>query len=746
MRSRFYNGHQKKIYEIFGSIKIIEYLCTQIATTPKTLNDNDMKRQKTIMLLMLTALIAATAHAQTYIERLSRGTVAVPMADGGNLVTWRMLATDNDDVTFDVVRDGDVIGRDIRTATCFVDTKGTATNSYTIITHQNGATETAAPVQAWGKPFMSIPLQRPAEGTTPDGRKYVYTPNDCSAADVDGDGEYEIILKWDPSNSHDNSHDGYTGDVIIDCYKPNYAQPQSEEIHLLWRINLGKNIRAGAHYTQFVVYDFDGDGKAEMICKTAPGSVDGTGRYVSLAADDEEIRLTDNTVSYVNEKGRILSGPEYLTVFNGNDGRAVSTIFYRPNRAFGTGGSADYDREGWGDNNPGNRGERYLACAAFLAGKDHNPSAVMCRGYYTRAYLWAVDYDGRQLTTQWLHEGLTPGTSYGQGAHSLAVGDVDDDGCDEIIYGSAAIDHDGQLLHTTGLGHGDALHLADLDPDRPGLEVFMVHESKPYGCSLRDARTGELLYHATDKEDTGRGLAADIDAAHRGAEFWCSAEKVMHAVNGDNIVTTQEWLPQNFRLYWDGDLQEELLGNGHRGQKPGTWGNRQQRREMPPRGQQPPQNGMPQPTDMPQNMPQNGMQPRGPRGMMPPGGMQQTSYIAKWNAATGQIDHILINGRELSEWGLSADGSNHGHSSSCNGTKATPCLQADLFGDWREEIILYDTADNAHLNIFSTSIPTQYRVTTLMHDHVYRMGIVWQNVAYNQPPHLGYDITTKGVR
>ena len=261
-----------------------------------------------------------------------------------------------------------------------------------------------------------------------------------------GDGEYEIILKWDPTNVHDNSHDGYTGEVIFDCYKLDGTQ--------LWRINLGKNIRAGAHYTQFLVYDFDGDGKAEMVCKTSAGSVDARGRFVSDVATDEGIRSIDNHVDYRNSRGRIMIGPELLTVFHGETGKAMHTIWYEPNRAFGTGNQVE---EGehlengfpayssvWGDKaNYGNRGERYLAGVAFLEGADKKPSAVMCRGYYTRSYLWAVDFDGKELKTKWLHASLTPNdwkvtdadgkvlkeahgckaTAYAQGAHSLAVGD-----------------------------------------------------------------------------------------------------------------------------------------------------------------------------------------------------------------------------------------------------------------------------------------------------------------------------------
>lgn len=711
-----------------------------------------MKRTLTMLCALTMAL---SLGAQTYVERLSRGVVALP-AGKGNFISWRLLSTDAPSTTFNLMRDGDMIAEGLSTVTNFTDTLGTPQSHYSVQTVVNGSiAETSDEVAPWDKPYISMPLLRPTDDVTPDGRSYSYTPNDCSVGDIDGDGDYEIFLKWDPSNSRDNSHDGYTGNVYIDCYKMGGI--------LVWRVDLGKNIRAGAHYTQFMVYDLDGDGKAEMVCKTAPGSKDGKGDYVTLAATDKEIRIADNEADYRGEDGHVLEGPEYLTVFSGKDGHAIHTIFYQPNRGLGVGGAPEYARIEWGDNHHGNRGERFLACVAFLDGKDKNPSAVMCRGYYTMSYLWAVDFDGKELKTHWLYKGTEPHTSaYGQGAHSIAVGDVDGDGCDEITYGSAAINNDGTLLYTTDLGHGDAQHLADLDPDRPGLEYYMVLETRPYGSNYRDARTGEILFRKEDIGDTGRGLAADIDPDHRGYEFWCSAEKKVYNVDGTMIAETEGWTPQNFRIYWDGDLQDELIGNGSRGSKPGGEGknsprqrnNRGNRNGGWNGGNDGGGSGM-------QGFGQDGgnggegfgggdfggFGQRGQRGMgqrmrnrgeVPDSirarfaearqrmqGQQrpQRYYVAKWNGS-GTDDIFTF--------------SDYGNSASCNGTKATPCLQADLFGDWREEIILYDASDRSHLNIFTTNIPTQYRVPTLMHDHIYRMGVVWQNVSYNQPPHLGY--------
>ena len=257
------------------------------------------------------------------LEKLDRGVVALPAQGKGVFVSWRLLADDDSNATFMVVRDGTVIARNID-VTNFTDKDGKATSRYRIVTQQRGREEASEEATPWKDIYHRMAVNRPDGGTTPDGKPYHYTPNDCSVGDVDGDGKYELILKWDPSNAHDNAHDGYTGNVILDCYRLDGQQ--------LWRIDLGRNIRAGAHYTQFLVYDFDGDGKAEMICKTAPGAIDGKGRFVTEAATDEGIRRADNQADHRNAKGRILTGEEMLTVFNGMTGEAMHTVWYNPNR------------------------------------------------------------------------------------------------------------------------------------------------------------------------------------------------------------------------------------------------------------------------------------------------------------------------------------------------------------------------------------------------------------------------------
>ena len=315
-----------------------------------------------------------------------------------------------------------------------------------------------------------------------NGRPLFYNANDASIGDVDGDGEYEIILKWEPSNARDNAHDGFTENVYFDCYKLSGEK--------LWRINMGKNIRAGAHYTQFMVYDLDGDNKAEIVMKTADGTVDGQGNI-----------LGDKDADHRNEVGRILSGPEYLTVFEGLTGKALKTVDYIPAR--GNPGE-------WGDTR-GNRSDRFLACVAYLDGV--HPSVVMCRGYYTRTVLAAFDFKNGELTSRWVFDSDEKGNKAyaGQGNHNLRVGDVDGDGCDEIIYGSCAIDNDGKGLYSTRMGHGDAMHLTAFDPSSRQLQVWDCHENKKDGSSFRDAATGKVIFQVKSNIDVGRCMAADID-------------------------------------------------------------------------------------------------------------------------------------------------------------------------------------------------------------------------------------------
>ena len=435
------------------------------------------------------------------VEALDRGLVAVT-TDDGILVSWRSLGTESNSTVYELYRDGELIytsGEGM--ATCYLDVSGTDASVYKVITE---GTDESDGITAYSSNSFDIPLDKPSGGKTPDGSSYTYSPGDCSCADLDGDGEYEIVVKWDPSNAQDNSNSGYTGNVIIDAYKLDGTK--------LWRIDLGVNIRAGAHYTQFLVYDFDGDGKAEMVCKTADGTVDGVGNVIGDADKD-----------YRNSSGYILSGDEFLTVFSGETGAEITTIDYEPAR----GNVSD-----WGDNY-GNRVDRFLACVAYLDGK--TPSIVMCRGYYTRSVLVAYSFDGENLTKLWTFDTdeHTNAAYAGQGNHNVVVADVDADGYDEIVYGQCCIDHDGTKLWNTRLGHGDAVHVGDFLPEREGLEVWGCLEGST-GAYLADAATGEILGQYTADRDVGRALADNFISGNSSAEFMCATTSVVYYYDSDS--------------------------------------------------------------------------------------------------------------------------------------------------------------------------------------------------------------------
>ena len=470
-------------------------------------------------------------------EDLGRGFVAVREDPQTVHLSWRYLISDPADIAFELYRNGEKVNYEpLKNATFFSDRNATDKElnyELHIINQQEQGSkkETQQKVevnQPYG--YINIPLNIPPDGVTPSGQHYSYHANDASVGDVDGDGEYEIILKWDPSNAHDNAHDGYTGNVYMDCYKLNGEQ--------LWRIDLGRNIRAGAHYTQFIVFDLDGDNKAEVVIKTGDGTMDGTG-----------VVIGDPDADHRNNKGRILSGPEYLTLFEGETGKALQTIDYIPAR-----GSS----ESWGDDRA-NRSDRFLACVAYLDGE--YPSVVMCRGYYTRTVLAAFDWRNGELTNRWVFDSDEPGNEKyaGQGNHNLRVGDVDSDGRDEIVYGSCTIDNDGKGLYSTEMGHGDAMHLTVFDPSSRKLQVWDCHENKRDGSSFRDAATGEVLFQVKSNSDVGRALAADIDPTSRGVEMWSLASGGIRNVYGEVINPSIRGISVNMACWWDGDLSRELL-------------------------------------------------------------------------------------------------------------------------------------------------------------------------------------------
>ena len=597
-----------------------------------------MKRIYFCLLALLSPVVAGAQTRYDYsrlqMETLNRGLVAVRAAADSVFLSWRYLGSDPLAQTFRILRNGKLIA-DIpaRQSTTFMDYWPAKEEVvYEVIPAEGGINGTWRLGAHSPVGYVEIPIQQP-EGVPS------YSANDASVADLDGDGQYEIVLKWDPGNSKDNSHSGFTMPVILDAYRLDGTR--------LWRINLGKNIRAGAHYTQFMVYDLDGDGKAEVVMKTADGTMDGRGNVIGDGnADwrhgDPNYDGKDRRVKV----GYIDRGPEYLTIFEGESGKALHTVPYVPERG---------DIRSWGDNYA-NRSERYLACVAYLDGI--HASVVMCRGYYTRMALAAYDFTGKELKLRWLFDSNVEGKEYhGQGNHNLRVGDVDGDGKDEIIYGACAVDDNGHGLYSTGMGHGDAMHLTAFSPYSEKLAVWNCHENKKDGAELHDAATGEILCQFPSPTDVGRCMAADIDPINPGVEMWSLCSGITN-IAGEEVAPLCRGLSTNMAVWWDGDLLRELLDR---------------------------------------------------------------ETITKYDWKTHSVKTLMrFEGCRFNNW-----------------TKSNPCLQGDILGDWREEVLVR-AEDNTHLRLYVSMLPTEYRFHTFLEEPVYRISIATQNVGYNQPTQPGF--------
>lgn len=697
------------------------------------------------------------------LEQLDRGLVAVKTKEG-IFLSWRLFLQETVRVSpektglegtdFVVYRNGKAIAA-VTDSTNYLDREGTADDFYAVADVVDG--KEGAPCEAvhpWEKPYLDIPIQKPEGGVTPAGEAYEYSANDMSVADVDGDGACEYIVKWDPSNSHDVSVKGYTGRCFLDCYKL--------DGRLLWRLDMGENIRAGAHYTQFMCYDFNGDGKAEMAVKTAPGTkmtrygADGSvlqEGYITMPEEDlkhgysHEDSYVCSRESYYRHlvnvfakwqdhpevtaghwpktleacfgleelydyplkqadaealvdyfldvyapsrssknklwefEGFIYEGPEYLTMFSG-DGQELETIPFPFGRVD--------DGLMWGDYasnrmEPCNRVDRFLSGVAYLDGK--RPYLIICRGYYTRTAMRAYGFFDGHFEVEWsVDSGFVPmenpfcdssfgktgtdpvyGELAGQGNHSLSTADIDGDGCMEVIYGAACIDHDGSLLYSskgrlpdgreTRLGHGDAMHVADIDPRRPGLEIFQVFEGAeyaPYGYALREAENGEVIFGEYADKDLGRCMIGDMVPGVKGLQCWVNHTGLYDC---EGHLLSKETPGSNMSIRWAADLSTQITdGADYLNQKP-----------------------------------------------------------------TGVINDMIHGTMLVPEDTLTN-----------NGTKGNPCLVADIFGDFREEILLR-TKDSRAIRIYTNTELTRHKLFTLMHDAQYRCGVAWQNNCYNQP-------------
>lgn len=624
-------------------------------------------------------------------EKLDRGLIAIK-TDGGVYLSWRLFDSEDNifgsadkNVSFNVYRDGKKIS-EVATKTNYVDS--TVGTNYSVAPVMNGVEgDKCDAVTVNENSYFDIPLSKPDDETIYDSSgnelaTYSFFPADCSTGDVDGDGEYEIIVKW-TSSEHDVGSPGdpaYSGTVHLAAYKLDGTK--------LWKndIALGKNVYSSAHTLQFLVYDFDGDGKSEVMCQTSLGSKDGQGKYVSNAAQtDEEIKaITDeeNSTADYRGYGRITKGKEFLTVFNGETGVAMDTINLPTTR--GSENGVDY-----GDDF-GNRSNRFVSDIAYLDGE--KPYAIYLRGYYfgrngkQRTSIAGISWDGTALSptyrfdTQKGQEGYYDGAYQyvGNGNHNCTVADVDNDGKDEFITGALCMEvndnNEFRPKWCTYLQHGDALHIGNYDPTHTGFEFFTVHEDSgtnslsgnditlDFGMSVIDAETGNIMFHEGASDDTGRGVMANVGAGGY-YQIW-SAKNSARQSNGGTDFTTATSLTgrntpsMNFRIFWDGDLYDNLLDGAN---------------------------------------------------------------ITDWN---GRNMSNIFSARNYD-------------CVSINGTKANPSLQADLFGDWREEVV-YPTTDGTALRVFSTTDTTDYKIKTLMQDPVYRSGVAAEQTAYNQPPHVGF--------
>ncbi len=593
-------------------------------------------------------LIDSRPDMQRRMECLDRGVVAANTGAYG-FISWRWLGTESADTLYNIYKNGEKLNPEPMNRTNYIDYTAKTGDSYTVTAVYNGEeSEPSKPAKILAGDYISIPLDKPKDGsvTLSDGKveEYSYNANDATTGDLDGDGELELIIKWDPTNSRDSSHLGATGNTLFDAYKLDGRK--------LWRIDMGVNIRSGAHDTQILCADFNCDGKAEVAMRTADGTVAGDGSIVG-----------DGTKDWRDKNGKNLTGPLYVTVFDGTTGAIIDNAEFYP-QTIGERDGKSWDVSSWGDD-WGNRSERHNA-AVFCEDGD-KPSMFFARGYYAKTVAAAYSMVDNKIVRDWVFDtdfidDKEIAASYmGKGNHSVAIADVDYDGKDEVIFGSSTFDDNGKGLYTDArLHHGDAQHTGDLLPDRPGLETFSVHEGGEMGHQMKDSRTGEILWSSPKTAlDVGRGGSDDIDPTHYGAESWSSIGMLI-AANGD-MITDNYSIPANFLIWWDGDLGREI---------------------------------------------------------------QDGVTISKYNPYTYKVEDIF----SVEEC----------HSN--NSAKSTPSLTADILGDWREEAV-YPTLDNTELRIYTTTIPTGYRLPALMSDNEYRQQVAAQNVGYNQPTHVDYNLS-----
>ena len=591
-----------------------------------------MNYKKFLLLAVLACSVALSAHAQRTMDKLDRGLVAVKTSSGV-FCSWRIMGEEYYDVTYNIYRDGTKLNSEPLTVSNFTDGSGSTSSTYQVEAVVRGVVqEKCKAVTPWSQQYLEI---------TPDHGSLTskYVPNDVCCADVDGDGELEILMKFDNSSWAGTSYQkaGYNGEYfIMEVYKLNGKK--------LWWIDWGPNMADFQNNEQNIVaYDWDGDGKAEAVLRASDGTKIHTasGQVITIGdASKNYLASTSSDQWFVHE------GAEYLLYLNGETGEVYDQMEYPLKRL--ESGETSLEAA-WGDGY-GHRSTKHFFGAPYLDGR--KPSIFLARGIYTRHKMIALDVNPgtHKLTERWRWNCNSAGSPwYGQGYHNFGIADVDWDGRDEIVFGSMVIDDNGKGLSTTGLGHGDAQHCGDFNPYVHGHEIFACNEDRPDN-NYRDATTSKIYYRKTSSNDDGRSNCGNFSNNYPGCLGSSGHDLPVSTVTNDHVGLGTN-ISVNFRIYWDGDLCEELFDG----------------------------------------------------------------IITKYGA--GQ------------SWTLPGGLTN-------NSTKATPCYQGDILGDWREEVIMR-TSDNK-FRIYTTTIPTEWRNYTLWHDMQYRQAMVWQMCGYNQPPHASY--------
>lgn len=502
--------------------------------------------------LAATTLLAMPVDAQRRMDNLDRGLVAQKTSDGV-FCTWRINADEWDNNTLYNIYRGDTKLNDTPLkASNFTDPAGTLDASYTVRPVINGVeAEACAPIKPWEKNYTIITPQHAPEITA------ALTPNDATAADVDGDGQLEIIMKYD--NGSPDFHNGDNGIfTVVECLKMDGT--------VLWWINFGPNMGDFQNNEiNIAAYDWDGDGKAEVVFRAADGTTIHQADGTTYTVGDPSINYRGN--DWPSGQWFMHWGKEYLIYADGLTGEPYDELEFplkrvedadNPNGILSGGAYDNLVNNEWGDGY-GHRSSKYFFAAPYLDGK--HPSIFLARGIYTKHKMITYDVDAatHKLVERWRWNDLG-GEWHGQGYHNMGIADVDWDGRDEIVYGSMVIDDNGFGLSTTGLGHGDSQHCGDFDPYTHGQEIFCCNEDRPNN-NFRDATTSKIYYRTTGGNDDGRANCANFIDEYPGSEGISSRDPNIvggashKAITGDYKSTVS--ITQNFRVFWDGDLCDE---------------------------------------------------------------------------------------------------------------------------------------------------------------------------------------------